>query len=191
MNFLISRTENEDGPLREFGPGDKGRLQIPSYLERHVDYPELGLSATIGLEFSGERLEIRRLCVEGSGNGENRFVATKSLTLLALPAVIGQIAKDLVPESRRWEVPPGDQNFKMQIDPMELAQLYWFEHISWGRPRATVMALTGWSRTNTNFHFNKLEQQFGFHLPREKAKSAQTKTSQSQIHAENRKQSVK
>lgn len=191
MNFLISKTENEDGPLREFGPGDKGRLQIPSYLERRVEYPALGLSATLGLEFSGERLEIRSLCVEGSGKRENRFVATKSLTLLALPAVIGEIARDLVPEARRWQVPSGDQNFKMHLDPIELAQLYWFEHISWGRPRATVMALTGWSRTNTNFHFNKLEQQFGFHLPREKAKNAQTKVSQSQIQARNPRQSDK
>lgn len=190
MDFLISRTENEDGPLREFGP-EGGQLAIPSYLERIVHYPSLGLSATLGLEFSGERLEIQRLCVEGSGDGENRFVATKSLTLLALPAVIGEIARDLVPAARRWQVSPGDHNSKMLLAPVEIAQIYWFEHISWGRPRATVMALTGWSRTNTNFHFKKLEQQLGIRLPRDKAQQAQTKKTQSQIHAENQRQSDK
>lgn len=191
MDYVISRTENDDGPLIEFGPVGGGALKIPSYLERRVQYTTLAVSATLGLEFSGERLEVRRLCVEGTGEGEGRFVATKSLTLLALPAVISEIARDLVPESRRWHIPSGEQGFKLQLDPLELAQLYWFEHVSWGRPRAKVMALTGWSRTNANFHFNKLEQQFGIRLPRDKAQRAQTKTTQSQNHGANLRQSDK
>jgi hypothetical protein len=158
LSFKLETVGVPDGKPVDFGPFDQetGTQQsIPSSLSRRVIYPELGVSAVVECVFTGDRLEIERISVENNG----KFVSTKVLTQLALPAVIRAIAIEVVPNAKLWAELKPNQDFKLE-GPTFLAQVYWFEHISWGSPRGSIMSYMGWSRTNANFHISKIARDF-------------------------------
>jgi len=155
-NFRVTRTNSVDGELVEFGPLDQveaKKLAIPASLTRVVSYPELSLVIELSCTFTGDRIEITKMVIESSGS----FIATRDLTQLALPAVMRAIALESIPGSSYWTSPSNDSVTENRAF---LAQLYWLEHVSWGSPRATIMTLTSWSRTNANWHIKKLAKEF-------------------------------
>ena len=167
--FKLESAGKIDGKRVEFGPYDHetGTQQsIPSRLSRRVVYPELGVAAVIDCVFTGDKIEVQSIKIENDG----KFVSTKVLTQLALPAVIREIAIQEVPNSKLWAQLDGDNPHKL-TGPTFLAQVYWFEHISWGSPRGSIMNYMSWSRTNTNFHISKIARNFG--LPGSHAKGNQ------------------
>lgn len=157
-SFKIEPTGAEDGQRVEFGPFDHetGTQQsIPSTLTRRVVYPELGVSALIECVFTGDKLEVQSLSVQNNG----KFVSTKVLTQLALPFVIRAIALEVIPNARIWAFLDSNEIQKNEGSTF-LAQVYWFEHVSWGSPRGSIMKYMSWSRTNANFHISKIARQF-------------------------------
>lgn len=172
-SFKIEPAGVEDGQRIEFGPFDQesGTQQsIPSTLTRRVIYPELGVSALIECIFTGDRLEVQSLSVQNSG----KFVSTKVLTQLALPSVIRAIAMEVIPNARIWASLDSNEILKKE-GPTFLAQVYWFEHVSWGSPRGSIMNYMNWSRTNANFHISKIARNFplpGAHAGDKKAKAS-------------------
>jgi hypothetical protein len=169
--FKLETAGKPDGKRVNFGPFDHetGTQQsIPSKLTRRVTYPELEIAAVVECIFTGDKLEVQSIKIESDG----KFVSTKVLTQLALPAVIRQIAIQEVPDSQLWAQLDKDNPHKL-IGPTFLAQVYWFEHISWGSPRGSIMNYMSWSRTNANFHISKIARNFGLPGSHSKAKSNQ------------------
>lgn len=158
LPFKLESAGIADGKSLEFGPFDPetGTQQsIPETLTRKVIYPELGITAVVSCLFTGDKLEIQSISVENSG----KFISTKVLTQLALPAVIRAIAIEVVPNAKFWALLDASDMLKRD-SPAFLAQVYWFEHISWGSPRGSIMAYMSWSRTNANFHISKIARNF-------------------------------
>jgi hypothetical protein len=156
--FKLESIGKPDGKSVVFGPYDQetGTQQsIPSRLTRRVVYPELEVAAVVECIFTGDKLEIQSLDVQSNG----KFVSTKVLTQLALPSVIRAIALEVVPNAKLWAELKADKQVK-PVDPIFLAQVYWFEHISWGSPRGSIMTYMNWSRTNANFHISKIARNF-------------------------------
>ncbi len=157
--FKISPTKEKDGKLVPFGPFDSETgwaMQIPERLSRIVYYPRLKLEIVLDCVFSGERLEIALMTIEGKGG----FVTTRDLTQLGLPAVMGEIARGAVPDSARWSKPASAKALNRPEGYPYLAQMYWFEYIGWGSPRANIMTYMNWSRANANFHIKKINSNF-------------------------------
>lgn len=155
--FSINRTEEPDWDPGRIAPQHLEHdfeLAIPLRMQRDVDYPTMGLKVRLDLVFSGERIEIMELRIS-SGKG---FVATQYLTHLSLPKVIRAIAIEAIPDSSKWQ-PKRVQSEGGKFPYRYLAELYWFEHITWGAPRSTIMEYTGWSRANTNWHIRRIAKQ--------------------------------
>ena len=156
--FVIQTEKQTDGPLVQVGPVFPGllhQIQIPSWSTATVDYGKEMPSVTLHIVFSGERVEISKLEV----SADTGFVTTQFLTQLALPKVLRQFVVESVPNSSTWTLERGEEG--MGVDSYDfLAQLYWFEHLSWGSPRGTIMKFMGWSRANTNWHLRKIEKEF-------------------------------
>lgn len=170
--FELKSAGVPDGKRVDFGPFDQetGTQQsIPVSLTRKVVYPDLEVSALVKCVFTGDKLEIESITVMQGA----KFVSTKVLTQLALPGVIREIAIEVIPNAQLW-ANPGVHKMGKPQGPAFLAQVYWFEHVSWGSPRGSIMNYMSWSRTNANFHISKLARQFG--LPGSHAK-ARTKSS--------------
>jgi hypothetical protein len=158
LSFKVETVGMPDGEPINFGPFDQetGTQQsIPNSFSRRVIYPELEIAATLECVFTGDKIEIQSLKVEKNG----KFVSTKVLTQLALPSVIRAIAIEVIPNSSLWAELEPNQEFKLE-GPTFLAQVYWFEHISWGSPRVSIMNYMKWSRTNANFHILKISSNF-------------------------------
>lgn len=155
-SFVVSVTEERDGPLVLAGPKTETlnqQLLVPSSMNRKIIYSDNLPVLETALVFSGERLEIVRLTIEA----QEVYLSTQFLTQLSLPKVIRQVALESVPDSARWLAPSADR--VGGIDSYDfLAQVYWFEHLSWGSPRKSVMNFMGWSRANTNFHLRKMAE---------------------------------
>jgi hypothetical protein len=155
--FSIRGDRREDGPLVSFGPLDAvtaSQLAIPGSLVRRVSYPALALEVELSCAFTGDRLEIVKMTIVS----QQSYIATKDLTQLALPQVIREIVCESVPNSDHWLI----QNTNSLNHPRSdafLAQLYWFEHVSWGSPRATLMTFMGWSRPYANTRIKKISKE--------------------------------
>jgi hypothetical protein len=157
--FIIQSEGRIDGPLHEFGPVANltgKRLSVPSPLRRKVYYPGLAYLVELTCVFTGQRLEIESLDIHGDG----AFINTQYLTQLSLPEVIHEIAKELEVNSEFWACRARPLDELRVDDPSFIAQIYWYEHATWGSPRAAVMSYMGWSRTNTNWHLRKIADKF-------------------------------
>ena len=157
--FTVTSSAVQDGDLVAFGPFDPQtgwQLQIPCTLTRKVVYPALRLEILLDCVFSGDRLEISKLSIEGL----DAYVATRDLTQLALPAVMGEIVATSVPAAERWSAPLAQSNSNRLTNAGYLAQLYWFHYAGWGAPRAAIMNYMSWSRANANFHIKKIAKLF-------------------------------
>lgn len=157
LTFSLELAGVPDGSFVDFGPFDQEsglQARIPSELTRRVRYPELGVIALIECVFTGDRLEIQSVSVQK----DEKFVSATALSQLSLPAVVREIALQVIPNAKLWVV--SDDNQKPRsTGAIFLAQVYWFEHVSWGSPRGSIMKLMNWSRTNANFHISKISKE--------------------------------
>jgi len=158
----IRDTEEFDGKMQNVGgyiPDVAHQLLVPKSLKREVfygdDQPLLTLSLSL---LDTNRLEVVGMNLQTSEGGTP--ISTNLLTKMSIPKVIRQIAEEIIPHSSYWTTPPTDYSDDY------LAQLYWFEYVTWGAPRLALMNLTGWSRANTNHHLRRIAKTFD--LPRTK-----------------------
>lgn len=155
-SFKVEKTNKADGKRVSFGPPDPetGRaLSLPTSFSRRVVYKDLGIAALVECIFNGDRIEVESVQIEKV----TKFVSTKVLTQLALPTVIRALAEELIPNSNTWAKLKANSDNKPQ-SPEFLAQIYWFEYVSWGSPRGSIMTYMNWSRTNANFHISKFSR---------------------------------
>ena len=157
--FKIQTASEGDEAMVQFGPSDPETglsLSIPRRLTRKVNYPALELQLFLSCTFSGERLEIEKMTIEAKGS----YVASRDLTQLALPQVMYAIVSGAVPEAKVLNRLVDSDKLDKPEGPSFLATVYWFEHASWGAPRARIMEYMGWSRANANFHLKKISRNF-------------------------------
>lgn len=155
-NFSLYATQKQDGALLVAGPRMDNlsrQLLVPAKMSRRVSYGEALPTAVLDLVFTGDRIEIVKIVVDA---GED-YVTTQFLTHLSLPKVIRQVALDSIPDSSHWMT--DSSQVGIGLDSYDyLAQLYWFEHLSWGAPRNAVMRYAGWSRANANWHLRRMAE---------------------------------
>jgi hypothetical protein len=165
----IQKTEQADGDFVEFGPllqGGRNRARIPKTFSRKAVYPDLGLEAHLECSFSGDRIELHRLELHRNDGS----ITTRDLTQLALPWVIREVANNVIPDSFRLSVFIRDnhdlETVKQQKGPTDeilrnVAQIYWYEHVTWGTPRGEIMEFWGISRTTANAWIKKAAKLYG------------------------------
>lgn len=162
-NVTIEKVRDKiDGPLVGFGVNGLARHErpeIPSSFTRRAVYPDLGLDVVIECSFSGDKIEVHRLDITRA----EVSISTRDLTQLSLPWVIREVAKQVIPYSYRWSVflqDTSDMETAKRTGPSDetllyVAGIYWFEHVAWGAPRATIMEYFGISRTTANAWIKK------------------------------------
>jgi hypothetical protein len=167
--MIILETEKADGRLVDicgYLPFSLHQLRVPSSASRSVvrtpDVPELSISLVFS-EKTG-RFEINHLSFFGKGPS-GPYVSSKSFTELSLPSIVREIGTEIVPNSDYWLSAPEE------VSDDYIVQLYWFEHLLWGKPRSEIMKVTGWSRANTNHHIRRLAKEFDLPGPHSKADS--------------------
>lgn len=147
--MIFKGKTGHEGKRVSFGP-DNGKttvvLELPEIARRLVEYPDLGFSAEYVFTFNGDRLKLDSMNIFEvlSPNG----VSTQALTKLYIPDVMREMVYAYNP------VLAHDIKSKVS-DEYTLAQMYWAEYVCNGSPRRTVMEVTGWSRSNANYHFKK------------------------------------
>lgn len=150
---LVTRI-GHDGPLTEVGPIDTNhdyRLHVPLTFTRMIVETGSHREVTIELSFKGDKLEVTRLCIED----KNGSISSRDLLTLSLPRLIRLAAVDAIPESEFWEKRlPNTLGIsdKLKENPLLLAKLYWFEHLTWGSPRVAIQELLGCKRTTANYY---------------------------------------
>jgi hypothetical protein len=160
-DFALSPTNEADKELTQVGPLLRNlphQLTVPKEMVRKVIYGQDAPEVFIRVSFLGERLEVTELKVVAS----REPVSTQFLTKLTLPKVLRAIAVESTPHASNWLLAG---NYETSLPNYEfLAQLYWFEYMSWGSPRSRIMEHMGWSRANTNWHLRKIARRCN--LPR-------------------------
>jgi hypothetical protein len=157
-NRKIRPSDVPDGEIVSFGPIDDRtgkQLAIPRTFSRIVENSALGFQLQLWCEFSGDRIEVKKLTID-AGDGE---IASRKLLQLGLPAIVRQIAFEVVPGAAFWTFEGQERNLDwdaMNTHHEFLAQLYWFEHISWGSPRQEIMRYFGMKRTAANALIRKV-----------------------------------
>jgi hypothetical protein len=154
-NFTIHPADVKDGAVRPFGPVDpetKRQLSIPGTFVRIVRYADLPLSVELSCVFDGEKIQVKKLCAVGDAES---YVTSRDLTQLSLPSVIRQIGLQVITDAAYWTMEWQDAHSVkegLKSDPHFLAQLYWFEHATWGSPRVAVQEYLGCKRTTANYY---------------------------------------
>jgi hypothetical protein len=162
-NRTIRPSDEPDGELVTFGPIDEKtgkRLAIPRRFSRIVRIEDLKFQLQLWCEFSDDRIEVRKLCIEADG-GE---IASRKLLQLGLPAIIRELAFEVIPDARFWTVEGQETKLEwnaINTQPEFLAQMYWFEYVSWGSPRQEIMRFLGMKRTAANALIRRLARHIG------------------------------
>lgn len=174
--FRIFSADVEDGVLTRIGPDMSDtpyQLLVPNEMTRLVEYGPNRPRLEVTLRLEGTRLEVVRLVAEvtDSQKPEAVFISSQFLTQLALPRIIRTIAVESIPNSSTWLFNPENEFLSSQSYRF-LAQVYWFEHVSWGVPRGAIMNFTGWSRANTNWHIRRISESYTLPGPHSKKASS-------------------
>lgn len=109
------------------------------------------MNGAFKFRYRDERLILISSSVE-SLDGE---LETKDLTELKIPLiksiVVNKINEELIRRLR-------DPYKARKMEDESLAQLYWASHLSNNEGRKTIASLTGWARSTTNYHLNRLAE---------------------------------
>lgn len=131
-----------DGKMIPFGPKtSKGQMELPQNATAEAVYTN-GLSITYTFEFDGKNLKpssINFSATRGVRQVHYHHANVRGVARKLIEAANTELLKKLTTNSEE-----------------ELAALYMSEHVFEGSGRKLLQTLTGWSRTNVNYHLNKL-----------------------------------
>lgn len=165
MILNVTRTEVPDGPLSTFGPQVEDpapRLQIPVAFQRAVTLDDPPFELVVSFRFEGDRIELNRLAIEGER------ITPRDLGRLGLPAIVRAAGIDAIPDGDQWTVfvesakalEDARRSGPSDATLLEVAQYYWFDHVTWGSPRSTIMTFWDISRTTANDWIRKASKLF-------------------------------
>ena len=175
QNFQISEISIKDDEFVPFGPLEPslGRtLQAPKNLVARVSYPAWGCTMEIHGAFFESRLGLERIVLEAT-NPKERTINSTLTQSLEISKVMREISLRAFPESEIWaDRKSQDRGPQLNSDEF-LAQIYWFENATWGKPRMALMNYMNWSRTNANWHIKRLAKRPEIGMPSLHAQSSE------------------
>ena len=164
---MIAKADLPFGRLEAFGPTPAIRhpqLEVPSKSFWEVMYPSLDLLVSLDIEFTGQRLEIQRISVEGL---KRKPVHSRDLTQLGLPAVLHDIAALMIPNFEYWTKDFQDKNLRwddLKTDDEFLAQLMWVNQVSHGNARKALMDYFAIPRSTATLIIKRLKGRYSMPL---------------------------
>lgn len=138
---------------------------VPARFLAVVDYSEHPLRLAIRATFNGtDPVRADAVTVERT-DGES--VAPADMARLQLGAVMGTVVwkatnsgrGTAMQGGRKHDGPPTDDELRT------LARMYWFEHVSWGKPRQAVMSRFELPRSTANHWIRKAHERYGLPGP--------------------------
>ena len=133
-----------------FGPKNSGgrleQLRLPEFTTRTVEYKNLGLNVEYSISFSGTRLFISSIKIEGESG-----VTTRDMTQLEIPKLLREFVYEHNPELFAIIK-------NKDVDRFSLGQLYWAEYVCGGKPREIFRGQLGIARNTANYHLTKLSK---------------------------------
>jgi hypothetical protein len=160
VEYRISKADRAFGPMASFGPTPPRKhpqLQVPEQSYWEVTYEALDLKVSLDIYFTGERLEIQRLVVEGL---KRRPVQTRDLTQLALPKVLCDIAALMIPGFEYWTREFQDKNLEwesLKVDDEYLTQMILLHQVMQGNARKAIMDYFGMPRSTATLLIKRLK----------------------------------
>jgi hypothetical protein len=158
----IRRPKDHDGPIPyvPYGPaGDR----LPAQFTAEVEYKERPLRVTIDATFDGVgRVKARVVAVDRT-DGES--VTPQDMAATQLGAVMSSVVWKATRRPGGGTIMQGgrrDASGPLTDDELlTLARMYWFEYVSWGRPRQAVMNLLELPRSTANYWIRKAREKYG------------------------------
>lgn len=133
---------------------------LPSRFLAVVDYAEHPLRVSVRATFNGtDPLRAELVSVERT-DGES--VAPADMARLQLGAVLGTVVDQatrygpgkLFQYGRKHDGPPTEDEL------LTLARMYWFEYVSWGKPRQAIMSAFELPRSTANHWIRKARERY-------------------------------
>jgi hypothetical protein len=148
-------------PLVPYGPGGD---RLPALFNAVVEYTERPLQVTIKATFDGvHKVHAQVVAVERT---DGASVTPQDMAATQLGAVMasavwaasrGPRGPVIGTEARE----PGRAGPLTDNELLALARRYWFEFISWGKPRQTVMSVFDLPRSTANYWIRKARDKYG------------------------------
>jgi hypothetical protein len=162
-NYVIDKADRPFGRMKAFGPMPSMRhpqLEVPGESFWEVTYPSLDLLISLHIVFSGQRLEIQKMVVEGL---KKEPVQTRDLTQLGLPKVLHDIAALMIPHFEYWTKEYQDRNLEwesLKSDDEFLSQLMWVNQVAHGNARKALMDYFAIPRSTATLIIKRLKGSF-------------------------------
>jgi hypothetical protein len=157
-NFQLLDVETSSQRFVRFGPLEPSlglALMAPEKVTARVSYPSWGCTMEVHCAFLDARLGLERIVLEAT-NPTQRTINSTLTQNLEISKVMREICLKTFPQSEVWaERSSQDHGPHLNSDEF-LAQIYWFENATWGKPRMALMNYMNWSRTNANWHIKRL-----------------------------------
>lgn len=157
--FELLDERNEDGPGAVIGlvePRFHPQIVAPTWLNRTVQYVNLGLTVSLRLEKRQQRFELLRMEIEGTSG---RPIQTKDLTVLSLPNVVYQICRQAVKDEYFWTKAEGSiqaDKEELSSDIEFLTQLFAIEYLCQGNPRNAFITNLGIPRSTATLRVQEI-----------------------------------
>ena len=157
-NFQLLDVKTSTHKFVQFGPLEPSlglALIAPEKLTARVSYPSRGCTMEIHCSFFDARLGLARIVLEATNPSERTLNSTLTQNL-EVSKVMREICLKTFPQSEVWADRRAQDNGPHLNSDEFLAQIYWFENATWGKPRLALMNYMNWSRTNANWHIKRL-----------------------------------
>lgn len=166
-NFQLLDVKTRTQKFIQFGPVEPTQglvLRAPEQLIAKISYPFWGCTMEVHCAFLDSRLGLERLVIDAA-NPNDRTINSTLIQNLEISKVMREICLRSFPQSEIW-ADRTSQDRGPQLDSDEfIAQLYWFENATWGKPRLAIMNYMNWSRTNANWHIKRLAKNKAIGMP--------------------------
>jgi len=174
-NFQLIDVQTSSQKFIQFGPLEQSMglaLKAPEKLIARVSYPSWGCTMEVHCAFLDARLGLERIVLEATNPTERTINSTLTQSL-EISKVMREICLTTFPQSEIW-ADRSSQDLGLHLNSDEfLAQIYWFENATWGKPRMALMNYMNWSRTNANWHIKRLAKNPSIGMPSLHAQSSE------------------
>ncbi|MPZ60098.1 MAG: hypothetical protein GEU93_02145 [Propionibacteriales bacterium] len=145
-----------------FGPFDFHRL--PARFTHRAEHSQHPLRVTVAMSFddSADRVRVDSVTLERT---DGQSVAPSDMTRLQLAQVVHDAAVK-VAEPYGWAFDRRHPGGPLDDDEVRgLAQIYWYEYVTWGKPREQIMAAFELTRPSASRWIRKARDRYGLPGP--------------------------
>lgn len=127
-----------------FGPAGDA---LPAAFSATVDHPERPITVTLDLTFTGDRVRVDTVNMQGK---EGQGVTPRDMVNAQLGKIVQEAARAVVSPGLGAHVAPRPGRKPTPDELRLVASVYWFHHVTWGEPRRAVMTLWDIPRATAN-----------------------------------------